>query len=792
MTFFEMLGNFSFGDYFKQEAIAWAWEFISDVLKLPADRVVATVFQDDDEAYRIWEREIGIPPSRIVRMGAKDNFWGPAGETGACGPCSELLLDRGEDIDPSATPENDPHERFLEFWNLVFPQFDQQPDGSRPPLKNRGIDTGMGLERLSALINDVPTVFDIDIIVPIVQATEQLDVREKYADSPVPYRVIADHIRALSFMIADGILPSNEGRGYVERRLLRRAARFGRELGLEHPFLHRLTPVVMDLMSHQYPEVAEKQKQIQRIVETEEERFSSTLARGMDVLNNVFDEMKQSENTTVPGDQLFKLHDTYGFPLDLATDIAEDNGYTVDKEGFEAAMDRQKARARSAWTGSGEQALSPVYRAIQDAHHETEFIGYDTLESDAEIVAIVKDGKEVDTISEGDEAEIFLDRTPFYAESGGQVGDVGVLDTVGGAGHVRDTQAPVKRLHAHQVTCTSGKLRKGDTVNAKVDTDRRRATMSHHTATHLLQAALQNVLGEHVHQAGSLVAPDRLRFDFTHFEGIDPARLGDIERQVNDFIRTDADVHASTWDLDEARDAGAMALFGEKYEDRVRVIQIDDISMELCGGTHVHRTGVIGTFKVLSESSISSGVRRIEAVCGAPAIDRLQATDQTLVNASRLLGSNPDELEGRVKAILEENKRLQREVDKWKRAAATGQTVDYLGKVVQVDGIRLLATEVEGQDQAGLRMLIDDLRDKLTSGVIVLGSNLDGKAALCAWVSKDLQKSVRAGDIVKQLAPIVGGGGGGRPDLAMAGGKLGDKIADAIGRASEVVAGLQG
>jgi len=790
MTFFEMLGNFSFGDYFKREAIGWAWEFITQVVKLPAERVWVTVFLDDDEAHNIWEKEIGVPASRIVRMGAKDNFWGPAGDTGACGPCSELLFDRGAHIDPNATPDNDPKERFLEFWNLVFPQFDQQPDGSRPQLKNRGIDTGMGLERMSALLNSLPTVFDIDIIRPIIAATEQLSVRTNYDKTPVPYRVIADHIRALSFMIADGILPSNEGRGYVERRLLRRAARFGRELGLEQPFLHNLAPTVVRIMGHQYPELIEKQVQIEKIILTEEQRFSSTLARGLDVLEDVFDKLKQSGNALVPGEQLFKLHDTFGFPLDLATDIATDRGFTVDREGFGAAMARQKEKARSAWAGTGESELPPVYRQVLDKHGETEFLGYEALESDARILAIIKAGKAVQSLAEGDEGELVLDQTPFYAESGGQVGDTGIIDCVTGSALVKDTRVPLKHLRIHKVVCNSGLLTVGDKVRGQVDADRRREIMSHHTATHLLQAALQNVLGEHVHQAGSLVTPDRLRFDFTHFEGIDPDRLRDIERLVNDYVRTDTEVTSSVWDLDEAREAGAMALFGEKYDDQVRVIQIGEISMELCGGTHVPRTGVIGAFKVVSESSISSGVRRIEAVCSAAAVERVQAVDSALARSARLLGASPDELESRVRALLDETKKLVREVDKWKRAAATGQSVDYLGKVVQVDGVRLLASEVEGQDQAGLRMLVDDLREKLTSGVIVLGSNLDGKAALCAWVSKDLQASLRAGDIVKQLAPIVGGGGGGRPDLAMAGGKDGDKMPEAIQKVASVVASL--
>ena len=792
MTFFEMLGNFSFGDYFKEQAIEWAWEYVTQVLKMPQERVWVSVFEEDDEAHALWEKGIGIHASRLVRLGAKDNFWGPAGDTGACGPCSELHYDRGEDVDPEADLENDPHERFVEFWNLVFPQFDQQADGTRPPLKNRGIDTGMGLERVSALLNGNPTVFDIDIVKPIIDATEALKVSASYEENPTPYRVIADHVRALSFLIADGVLPSNEGRGYVERRLLRRAARFGRELGLEKPFLHELSREVVGLMGHQYPELSEKRVQIEKIIQTEEERFAGTLARGMDQLEDVFSKMDSDGETHVPGMGLFKLHDTFGFPLDLATDIAEDRGYTVDRDGFEAEMEKQRAKARSAWTGSGQESLSSVYQAIRDASGETKFIGYDTTEADTTIVAIVRDGEQVDEIGEGGEAEIVLHTSPFYAESGGQIGDVGVIDGVNGSAHVKKTKAPLKRLTIHHAACNAGTLKVGEQVNAKVDAGRRAAIIGHHTATHLLQAALQNVLGDHVHQAGSLVAPDRLRFDFTHFEGIDDARLLDVERLVNDYIRTDTEVTANTWALDEAREAGAMALFGEKYEDLVRVIGIDDISMELCGGIHVSRTGAIGCFKIVSEASIASGVRRIEAVCGERAIERIQAEHKALSDFGQLLGGARDELGAKIQTLLDENKRLGREVDKWKRAAATSASVDYLAQVQDVDGVRLLATEVEGQDAAGLRMLMDDLRGKLTSGVIVLGSDFGGKANLCAWVSDDLNKTIKAGDIVKQLAPIVGGGGGGRPDMAMAGGKLGDKVPEAIAKAAEVVKSLQG
>ena len=789
MTFFEMLGNFSFGDYFKREAIQYAWEYSTEVIGIPAERIWVSVFEEDDETWDIWAKEVGFPESRLIRMGAKDNFWGPAGDTGACGPCSELHYDKGEEIDPNADPDNDPKERFMEFWNLVFPQFDQQLDGSRPPLKNRGIDTGMGLERLAALVQKKETVFDIDGIFPIIEATQSM-TKVKYEDNPVPFRVIADHIRALSFLIADGVLPSNEGRGYVERRLLRRAARFGRELGLERPFLFEVSKTVADIMGHHYPEIVEKRVQIEKIIQTEEERFAGTLARGMDVLDKTFARMESDGVTTVPGSDLFKLHDTYGFPLDLATDISEDRGYTVDVEGFKAEMTGQKEKARSAWAGSGEEKLSPVYRTLMTEKGPTEFLGYETTEADAEIVAIVKDGQLVDELTEGQDGEIILNRTPFYAESGGQVGDTGVLDTVDGAAHVNNTKAPIKKQNVHYVTCTAGVLRPGDKVNAKVSDDKRRLIVNHHTATHLLQAALQNVLGDHVHQAGSMVAPDRLRFDFTHFEGIDSERLRDIERLVNDYIRTNTPVTIDQKPIEEARAAGAMALFGEKYDDIVRVVTVGDISMELCGGTHVPATGVIGYFKILSESSIASGVRRIEAVCGEPCVATLQANDTTLQHIAYSLGAPLDQLEARIQSLMDENKSLQRDVQKWKQAAATGGSVDHLANAQEIKGVKVAAVQVDDQDAGGLRMLMDNLRDKIGSGVIVLASASEGKVALCVGVTNDLTKTIKAGDIVKQLAPIVGGGGGGKPDLAMAGGKDVDKVPDVISAAPGVIEGL--
>ncbi|MFA6245135.1 MAG: alanine--tRNA ligase, partial [Candidatus Hydrogenedentales bacterium] len=614
----------------------------------------------------------------------------------------------------------------------------------------------------------------------------------KYTDNPVPFRVIADHARSLAFLIADGVLPGNEGRGYVERRLLRRAARFGREIGLEKPFLHQVVQAVVSKMGHHFTELVEQRAQIERVILVEEERFQSTLARGMDLLEETFEGLRKASRTLVPGEELFKLHDTYGFPLDLATDIATDRGFQVDREGFEAAMNRQRQQARSAWTGSGETALAPIYNVIVQEIGETKFVGYDAIACTARIAAIVKDGQRIDCLKLDERGEIILDQTPFYADSGGQVGDTGTLESSEGGAHVSGAKAPVGKMTLHAVRVTKGALKVGDVVDARVDETARTSTQNHHTATHLLQAALRDVLGDHVHQAGSLVSPDRLRFDFTHFEGIDGARLQDIERMVNRFIRTATPVSITQMALNEARTAGAMALFGEKYADVVRVVRVGDISMELCGGTHVPNTGTIGYFKIVSESSISAGVRRIEAVCGEPSVDLLQLRERTLMKTAQLMGAPLDQFESRVQSLVDDNKRLQREIAKWKQQAALGGSVDYMAQVQDVNGVKLLATAIDGQDAEGLRMIMDNLRDRLASGVVVLGSAGEDKVSLCVAVTKDLTGKLRAGDIVKQLAPIVGGGGGGRPDMAQAGGKHPEKLPELIAKAPEVIRAMLG
>jgi alanyl-tRNA synthetase len=789
LTFFEMLGNFSFGDYFKREAIAWAWEYTREILKFPEEKVIVSVFLDDDEAAEIWEKEIGICPSRIVRLGAKDNFWGPAGDTGACGPCSELLYDRGVDIDPNATLENDPQERFLEFWNLVFPQFDQQADGSRPPLKNRGIDTGMGLERIAAILQGKETVFDTDGIFPIIEATLAL-CSASYADKPVPCRVIADHARAITFMLADGILPGNEGRGYVFRRLLRRAARFGRELGLEKPFLHEVSVQVIDMMQEQYPELSQGRTRIQKTILAEEERFAGALARGMDLLDNLFDKMKSSGATEVAGAELFRLHDTYGFPLDLATDVAEEQGYTVDKAGFEAAMHDQREKARHAWSGSGEEAVASVYRTLESDHGKTEFIGYDALDCEATVLALVRDNKTMPSLSEGETGEILLDRTPFYAESGGQVGDKGTLESATGTAEVVTTLTKVGKSILHQVKVLSGSIQGGEKVQARVDEGKRRATEGHHTATHLLQAALRQALGDHVQQAGSYVDSERLRFDFTHFESISLDKLQEVERTINNHVRASLPVQVSFKPINEARKEGAMALFGEKYEDVVRVVKTGEVSLELCGGCHVTNTGAIGFCKIVSDAAVAAGVRRIEAVCGAPAVVLLQEREQQFQSVVHRLSARPDEIEQRLQALLDDNKALQKEVEKWKQTAATGGGKDFMSQVKDIKGVKTLVLHLADMDAKSLRVVLDQYKDKLGSGVIVLGGGGSGKVALAAGVTKDLTSKISAGDIVSRLAPLVGGGGGGRADMAQAGGKDVAKLPEAMKEAETIVADL--
>jgi len=788
LTFFEMLGNFSFGDYFKREAIHWAWEYSTQIMKIKPEQIWVSVYVEDDEAFNIWNKEIGVPEKRIVRMGAKDNFWGPAGDSGACGPCSELLFDKGEEVDPNATPENDPHERFLEFWNLVFPQYDQQPDGTRLPLKNRGIDTGMGLERMCLLLQNKPTVFDTDVLFPIIEATQQI-ADSTYKGNPVPFRVIADHIRALSFMTADGILPANEGRGYVWRRILRRAARFGREIGLTKPFLFQISKVVVENMGKYYPELIETQTQIEKIIHLEEERFGSTLARGMDLLRELFEDMNSKGEKQIAGDILFKLHDTYGFPLDIVKDMAEEQGFELDEKGYIDAKEKQRELTRKTWVGSGQQEISPIYHQILTQYGETEFIGYQQHTNVSTIVAIIKENKIVDEIQEGEEAYIILNKTPFYAESGGQVGDTGSLTGLDGKTliDITDTKKVLDKLFVHYGKVINGNLKVGQEVNAIINIKRRLTIQNHHTATHLLQASLRDILGEHVHQCGSLVSEERLRFDFTHFEAVGYERLLDIEKWVNEKIQADYDVEILYLPIEEAKKLGAMALFGEKYGDIVRVVKINEISTEFCGGCHVPKTGVIGGFKIISESSVSAGVRRIEAICGEPFIQWIQKTERTIKELAESLNTTPELLYDRVFQIIDENKKITKELEKWKRQALLGEGRDILKNLRTIDGINYITLQMENEDIDQARSLVDHLKDKIKSGIVVIGIKYEDKATFCVGVTKDLTNRFSSSEIVNQLAQIVGGKGGGRKDFAQAGGKNIEKFNEAIENVPKII-----
>jgi len=779
LTFFEMLGNFSFGDYFKKEATAWGWSFVTEVLGLPSDSLWISVFRDDDEAFDAWHKGVGVSSDRIVRLDEKDNFWGPAGETGACGPCSEIYLDRGEAYgcgSPECRPGCD-CDRFIELYNLVFPQFDQQPDGSRKPLKNRGIDTGMGLERTAIVLQGGSTVFDGDLFRPIRELTVSLAGKE-YADYSVHYNVIADHARAISFLLADGVLPSNEGRGYVLRRVLRRAARHGLELGLTDPFLCDVSAKVIDVMSGTYPELESARTQIVQIVRREEERFGSTLEHGMELLEELFDSLRKDGRDMVAGKDLFRLYDTYGFPVELAEDVATERGFTVDRVGFEAAMEKQRIRARMSWAGSGEEGVNKRYLALRETVNPTRFIGYEQLTGKARVVAIVAEG--TDKLCEGETGEIVLDITPFYGESGGQVGDVGVLRGSKLEIRVISVSRPVPELYVHRVEVTKGCVSVGDEIEADVDGVHRREVASHHTATHILHGVLREVLGEHVHQSGSLVAADRLRFDFTHFEAIPPSILDEIERMVNSRIRDNGCVDTKIMPLDEARRMGAMALFGEKYGESVRMVAVSDYSLELCGGTHVPSTAIIGGFKIISESSAAAGVRRIEAVCGDAFIRYVSERDRLVRDLAQTFNTTVSELPRRAKSCVDEIRELNRQIERLRKSIAGGAADRLLDQVQQVNGVKVLAATVNDIARDDLGSMADGFKKEMGSGIVVLGSDIDGKAAIVVACTDDISGRVPAGTLIREIAARVGGGGGGRPDFAQAGGKHPEKLADAI------------
>ena len=780
-TFFEMLGNFSFGDYFKSEAIRYAWAFLTDELKLDPDRLLVTVYHDDDEAWKIWNEEIGLAEDRIIRIGDKpggkaydsDNFWA-MGETGPCGPCTEIFYDHGPDVTggPPGSPDED-GDRFIEIWNIVFMQYDRSADGSLKPLPAPSVDTGMGLERIAAVLQGVHSNYEIDLFQALIKAAAELThCRDLDHDS---LKVIADHIRATAFLISDGVMPSNEGRGYVLRRIIRRALRHGYKLGQDQPFFSGMVSALVDEMGEAYPELAERQQQIESILEREEARFAETLSQGMQLLEGVMDDLESDE---IPGATAFKLYDTYGFPVDLTADIAREHDLGVDEAGFEAAMQAQRERARAAtrFEGAG-HVDAEVFSSISP----TRFEGYQVARIDqAEVLAILVEGASRDQIEAGQSATIILDRTPFYGESGGQVGDTGTLTSESMRFEVEDTVKLAGAYHGHQGQLQNGSLAVGATVAAEIDSERRSRIVHHHSATHLLHAALRAVLGEHVEQKGSLVAPDRLRFDFSHFEPVGRDQLQQIENLVNQQIRGNAAARIQQMSYDEAIDAGAVALFGEKYDDEVRVLEFGEFSIELCGGTHVDRVGDIGLFKILSETGISAGVRRIEAVAGERAVTWTQNADDALQHLSAKLKTGVEALPERLDRLLDQQRELERKVQSLEARLASGEGKSIAAEAEQLGNVTVLASQVSSSDAEALRTALDQLKSELGRSVIVLGAGSGGKVRLIAGVSKDLTDQVKAGELVNYVAGQVGGRGGGRPDMAQAGGSQPEHLSKAL------------
>ncbi|GLO12674.1 alanine--tRNA ligase [Pseudomonas putida] len=767
-TFFEMLGNFSFGDYFKRDAITFAWTFLTSDkwLNLPKEKLWVTVYATDDEAYDIWTKEVGVPEERMVRIGdnkgapyASDNFW-TMGDTGPCGPCTEIFYDHGADIwgGPPGSPEED-GDRYIEIWNNVFMQFNRTADGVLHPLPAPSVDTGMGLERVSAVLQHVHSNYEIDLFQNLLAAAAKAIGCSN--DGQASLKVVADHIRSCGFLIADGVLPSNEGRGYVLRRIIRRACRHGNKLGAKGSFFYQIVAALAAEMGEAFPELKSQQAHIERVLKAEEEQFAKTLEQGLRILEQ---DLAQLKGDVVPGDVVFKLYDTYGFPMDLTADIARERELTIDEAGFEREMDAQRERARSA------SAFGMDYNSVVKVDSATEFLGYDATEGQGKIIALYKDGQAVDQLGEGEQGVVVLDRTPFYAESGGQVGDTGFLQAGAARFDVRDTTKTGGAFLHHGVVA-SGALVIGSPVEAKVDADVQHATSLNHSATHLLHEALRQVLGEHVQQKGSLVDSQRLRFDFSHFEALKPEQIKQLEDIVNREVRKNTAVETELTDIETAKAKGAMALFGEKYGDTVRVLSMGgDFSVELCGGIHAKRTGDISLFKIISEGGVASGVRRIEAVTGAAALAYLNAAEEQVKEAAQLVKGNRDNLIDKLSAVLERNRQLEKQLEQLQAKAASAAGDDLSNAAVEVKGAKVLAARLDGQDGKALLALVDQLKNKLGHAVILLGSEHEGKVVLVAGVTKDLSSQLKAGDLMKQAAAAVGGKGGGRPDMAQGGG----------------------
>ena len=781
-TFFEMLGNFSFGDYFKKEATEMGWDLLVHRWGLPAERMWITVYLEDDEAAHLW-RKIGIAEDRIVRLGEKDNFWA-MGETGPCGPCSEIVIDQGESVGcgrPGCSVGCD-CDRFLELWNLVFMQFNRDLDGKFHPLAKPCIDTGMGLERISAVLQGVKSNYDTDLFKPIIKEIETI--------SPIPYgedphsdisvRVIADHSRAATFLINDGVLPSNEGRGYVLRRIMRRAMRHGKILGIEGAFLHRTSSKVVDLMRDAYPELRETETFVSKVIRNEEERFSETLDSGLKILREELERLRREGKKILSGDVAFRLYDTYGFPLDLTAEILQEEGMGFDEEGFQAQMEDQRRKSKQAWQGIGEGKAKEVYRRLASGGIKANFVGYEEVQSYSRILKLIKGDEIVPLAVEGDEVEVITAETPFYGEAGGQVGDRGVIFHERFSLEVVDTLKPVEDLIVHRTRVKRGMVKEGMEATLRVDRERRRAIALNHTATHLLQAVLRETLGDHVHQAGSLVSHERLRFDFTHFAPVGKEELDRIEALVNVKIRENLKAETKIMSVEEALQTGAMALFGEKYGEQVRLVKVSDFSLELCGGTHTSRTGDIGLFKILNETGVAAGVRRIEALTGEGAYQFIKEEERELWDIASSLKSSPGELSSKVEQLLRRQKELEREVVSLQDRLSYQEISNLLPFVREVKGVRVLSAKMDGKDPKRMREFVDQLKVKIGSGIILLGSRSKDKASLIMGVTADLTSRFNAGDMIRKIALLIGGTGGGRPDFAQAGGADLEKLDEAL------------
>ena len=791
-TFFEMLGNFSFGDYFKDEAIGFAWELLTREYKLSPDRLWVTVFREDDEAEKLWATKTAVPRQRIVRLDEKDNFW-QMGDTGPCGPCSEIHYDFGPGASELGHPDCAfPCEcgRYVEIWNLVFMQFDRNEQGVLTPLPRPSIDTGMGLERMACVVQGKLSNFETDLLRPIIdRASELLKVPYgKAAASDTSLKIIADHVRASTFLISDGILPSNEGRGYVLRKIMRRGIRQGTLLGFKGPFLFELSSFVTDLMKEAYPDLVGTRNYVMRVIKSEEERFAAMVGVGLERLESVIAGLQKSGGDTIPGQEIFKLYDTFGFPLDFTKEIADEKSIGLDMAGFEAELEKQRDRARQSWKGD-DSRVNPVFQKF--AEGGTQFLGYQAVKASGRVIGIVKGGASTDALTElNGEAEIVLDQTPFYAESGGQVGDTGTLTSTTGVAQVTDTYSPARGVVIHKVRLEHGRLSFGDEVDAQVDEERRRRIAANHTGTHILHAVLRNVLGTHVKQAGSLVAPDRLRFDYSHFAPLTPSEIQEIEKQINSVVFRNLPVQTQVMDLNDAIKGGAIAFFGERYAQQVRVVSIPDVSKELCGGTHTRLTGDVGLFKVVSESGIAAGVRRMEALTGFGTYTRLEEDEDLISTLSQILKAPRQELTKSLSRLIEQQRELEHELDGLKRKAAHSQIDEIVASQTPVKGIPVISRKVEGVDAAVLRELAERATSKLTSGVVVLALASEGKVSMVGAVSQDLQKKLHAGNIIKQVAGIVGGSGGGRPDFAQAGGKQVESVDQALQAVYNIVAEL--